>query len=204
MHCQFGAGPQAAVCRTLAEAPGLTALLTGPSPAGAGPRPSVPVTLPSAVHRAGEGKALGARHVSIEDHEGHDRPREGLHGLADATSNNGRPDDVVRDKSATGMATVFEKSPFEEPVNPEQGGLQLGSELSCQDFDQQAFTSRGALHSSKSDLSAEVQHRLPELPYDLLMSSTSLCGLCIDHVQWTGMGRRTADSRPVLNCAALH
>lgn len=91
----------------------------GLSPAGVGPRPSAPATLPSAVHRAGEGKAMGVRHVSIEDHEGHDRPEEGLHVLADAGSNKGRPDDVVRDKSATGMATVFEKSPFEEPVNPE-------------------------------------------------------------------------------------
>ena len=134
------ANPPAAVCRTFAEAPGLTALLAGPSPAGAGPRPGAPVTLPSAVHRGGEGRAPGARHVSIEDHEGHDRPREGIQGLADAASNKGRPDDVVRDKSATGMATVFEKSPFEEPVNPEQGGLQLGCRLSCHDSDQHAVT----------------------------------------------------------------
>lgn len=133
----------AAVCRTLAEPRAWLLLLAGLSPAGVGPRPSAPATLPSAVHRAGEGKAMGVRHVSIEDHEGHDRPEEGLHGLADAGSNKGRPDDVVRDKSATGMATVFEKSPFEEPVNPELGGLQLGPELSCLDSDQQASPSVG-------------------------------------------------------------
>ena len=128
------------------------------------------------MHRAGEGKASGARHVSIEDHEGHNRPREGLHGLADAGSNKGQPDDVVRDKSATGMATVFEKSPFEEPVNPEQGELQLDSELSWQDSDWQAFTFYGASHSSGSNVSAGVHlmgHLSPELPSDLIMSSTS-------------------------------